>query len=451
MAAPDKADLVATDRSLLIHPQHHAASHEDPHVWISGKGSVLVDFEGRAFLDGLSGMWNVAVGHGREELARAASEQMRTLAFATSYAGSSTLPAIRLAEKLRERVYPGIEAFHFTLGGSDATDTSIRLARFYWNALGKPGKTKIVTRELSYHGSTVAGAAATGVEEFSRGFGERIPGFLRIPSPYPYRFQEHRHGVSDGIAAADLLETTILREGPETVAAFLAEPVQGGGGGVIVPPSDYFPRIREICDRHGILLISDDVITGFGRTGRWFGLEHWNVEPDIVQFAKGITSGYAPLGGVGVSSRIKAVLDDRGPDDRFWHGFTASGHPASCAVALANLDIVEREGLVERSAILGRRLLERLREGYSHPNVGDVRGLGLMAAVELIADPHTRARFPTTANVGARLGASLHGRGLVTRILGETICLAPPLSSSEAEVDRIADIVLETIHQELAP
>ena len=447
----DKTALVASDRAHLIHPQHQAQEHANPKVWVSGRGSELVDIEGRAFLDGLSSMWNVNVGHGREELAQAAAGQVRSLAFGTSYAGSVTLPVIRLGERLRERIYPNIEAFHFTLGGSDATDTSIRLSRFFWNAQGRPGKTKIISRELSYHGSTVAGASTTGVEEFSQGFGERLPGFVRIGSPYPYRFENRHPDLSPGIAAANLLEEAILREGPETVAAFFAEPVQGGGGGVLVPPADYFPRIREICDRYDVLLVSDDVITGFGRTGRWFGLEHWGVQPDIVQFAKGITSGYVPLGGVGVSARIKDVLDSRDSDHRFWHGYTCSGHPVACAVALANLDILERESLVERSAVLGARLLERLGEGLAHPNVGEVRGLGLMAAVELVADKSTKERFPSSAGVGARLGEGLYARGLCTRLLGETICLAPPLSSSEAQIERIADIVLETIHTVLAP
>ena len=447
----DGARLVASDRAHLIHPQHHPGEHRNPHLWVSGNGSELTDLEGRTFLDGLSSMWNVNVGHGREELAQAAAGQIRSLAFGTSYAGSSTLPVIRLGERLREHIYPNIEAFHFTLGGSDATDTSIRLARFFWNAQGRPTKTKIISRELSYHGSTVAGASTTGVEEFSQGFGARLPGFVRIGSPYPYRFENPRSDVSPGIAAADLLEEAILREGPETVAAFFAEPVQGGGGGVLVPPDDYFPRIREICDRYEVLLVSDDVITGFGRTGRWFGLEHWGVQPDIVQFAKGITSGYVPLGGVGVSARIKEALDARDSDHRFWHGYTCSGHPVACAVALANLDILEKESLVERSVILGARLLERLREGQSHPNVGEVRGLGLMAAVELVADKSTKKHFPAAAGVGAKLGEALYARGLCTRLLGETICLAPPLSSSDAQIDRIADIVLDTIHTVLAP
>lgn len=434
------AEWVEADRLHLLHPQHHPADHADPAVWVRGEGSHLVDSHGRRFLDGLSGMWNVSLGHGRHELVEAAARQMGELAFATAYAGSTHLPAIQLAERLRALVYPGIEAFYFTSGGGEATDTSIRTARWYWRALGRPDKTKIIARRLSYHGSTVGAASATGVDEFSDPFGPRLPGFLHIDSPYPYRFD------GSGADAADLLEQAILREGPETVAAFIAEPVQGGGGGVIVPQPDYFPHIREICDRHGVLLISDDVITGFGRTGRWFGLEHWGVRPDIVQFAKGITSGYVPLGGIGVSGRIKQVLDDAPSERRWWHGYTCSAHPVACAVALETIRIIEAEKLVPRAAVLGERLLARLRAGLAnHPNVGEIRGLGLLAGVELVADRATKQRFPATGDLAPRLRAALAQRGLCTRVLTDIVCLAPPLTASEAEIDRIADIVSDAV------
>ena len=358
-AALRRISLVDADYAHLLHPQHHPSDHTDPQIWVSGDGATITNLEGRTFIDGLSGMWNVNVGHGRRELVEAATKQLSTLAFATAYAGSSTIPAIELAQKLSQIVYPNIEAFYFTSGGGDATDTSLRTARFFWRAQGRPEKSKIIARELSYHGSTVAASSATGVSEFSEVFGPRLPGFLHIASPYPYRFEipaGAAPGVTPGVAAANLLEQAILREGPETVAAFIAEPIQGGGGGVIVPQDDYFPRIREICDRYEVLLISDDVITGFGRSGRWFGLEHWRVQPDIVQFAKGITSGYIPLGGIGVSGRIKRVLDEAPSAQRWWHGYTYSGHPVAAAVALATIKVIEDEDLVARSAEQGDRL-----------------------------------------------------------------------------------------------
>lgn len=445
MAGSDRAALTAVDHARLIHPQHHPAEHQTPQIWVAGDGIHLTDVDGRSYIDGLSGMWNVNVGHGRRELIDAATRQLGILPFATAYAGSSNLPVIALADKLKELVYPNIDAFYFTSGGGESTDTSIRTARYFWRAQGRPEKSKIIARQLSYHGSTIGAASATGVAEFSEGFGPRLPGFLHIESPYPYRFTGGGNGVSAGVAAANRLEQAILREGAETVAAFIAEPVQGGGGGILVPQDDYFRRIREICDQYEVLFISDDVITGFGRTGRWFGLEHWGVEPDIVQFAKGITSGYFPLGGVGVSARIKAVLDGATPDKRWWHGYTYSGHPVGAAVALANIEVLQREGLVERAASLGRRLLDKLQPLAAHPHVGEVRGLGLLAAVELVEDRASKAAFASEREIGKQLRQALHQRGLCTRVLGEIVCLAPPLVSTEDDIDRIAAIMLESI------
>ncbi|MFZ4773808.1 MAG: aspartate aminotransferase family protein [Terrimicrobiaceae bacterium] len=446
MDAADRKILVRTDLRHLIHPQHHPSEHLDPQIWVAGEGVLLTNLEGGTYFDGLSGMWNVSVGHGRRELVEAAASQMARLAFATAYAGATTWPAIQLAQKLSELVYPKIEAFYFTLGGSDATDTSIRTVRFYWRAKGRPEKRKIISRKLAYHGSTVGAASATGVDEFSEAFGPRLPDFFHIESPYPYRFAHGKPGVSPGIAAADLLEEAILREGPETVAAFIAEPVQGGGGGVIVPPADYFPRIREICDRYEVLFISDEVITGFGRTGRWFALEHWGVEPDIVQFAKGITSGYFPLGGIGVSAEIKEVMDTVSSSGRWMHGYTASAHPVGCAVALANIQILESEDLVGNAARLGRRLLEKLNEELKEsPHVGEIRGLGLLLGIELVADKVTKERFPADAGIGRRVRSELFSCGLYTRVLDEIICLAPPLITTREQIDRLPGLIRSAI------
>ena len=451
LGQPQRNERLTVDRKHLLHSQHHPSDHAEPHIWTSAQGLYLTNLEGRSYIDGLSGMWNLHLGHGRQELIEAATLQLSQLAFSTTYAGATSLPAIRLAERLRQLTYPGIEAFFFTSGGAEATDTSIRTARYYWRAQGCPDKTKIISRHLSYHGCTVAAASATGVPEFSEVFGSRLPGFLHIESPYPYRFTGGNPDKTPGVAAADLLEAAIVREGPATVAAFLAEPVQGGGGGVLIPQNDYFQRVREICDRYEVLFISDDVITGFGRTGRWFGLEHWGVSPDIVQFAKGITSGYFPLGGIGVSAKIKGVLDDANADSRWWHGYTYSGHPVGCAIALATLDVIEREGLVERSATLGRRLLERLAPIADHPNVGEIRGLGLLAGIEFVADRSQKTRFEPDQAVSKQLREALLERGLYTRVLSNVICLAPPLIATEAEIDRIADIVVDAIQSTLPP
>lgn len=443
----EKENLIKSDLLHLIHSQHHPSEHQAPQVWVKGEGIYLENSEGKRYIDALSSMWNVYLGHGRKELARAAEKQLETLAFATAYAGATNLNAVRLSEKLSEIAYPNINAFFFTLGGSDATDTSVRTARFYWNAKGRPSKTKIISRNLSYHGSTIGAAALTAVEEFSSGFGPKAPDVLHIPSPYPYRFENPNPEISDGIAAANLLEEAILKEGAETVAAFIAEPVQGGGGGIIVPQEDYFKRIREICDKYEILLISDEVITGFGRTGKWFALENWGVVPDIVQFAKGITSGYFPLGGIGISDEIKSVLDSVSPAKRWWHGYTASAHPAACAVALENIRLIEEENLLKRAEILGKRLLDGLRQSLSgHKNAGDIRGIGLLAAVELVSDKKSKSKFPASENIGGKIKNELLKRGILTRLLDETICLAPPLVINEKQIDEIVNSLTESIN-----
>jgi adenosylmethionine-8-amino-7-oxononanoate aminotransferase len=413
-------------------------------VWVSGSGAVIVDNRGREYIDGLSGLWNVNVGHGRRELADAARDQMTRLAFHSSYAGGSNEPAITLAGRLSALVYPSINTFFFTSGGAEASESSFKTARFYWKALGRPDKVKVISRRRAYHGLTLAAMSATGLPAFWPMFEPRTPGFLHIDAPDPYRFTSPDAAVSTGMAAANQLEEMILREGADTVAAFIAEPVQGAGG-VIVPPLDYFARIREICDRHDVLLIADDVITGFGRTGRWFGLQHYGVEPDIMQFAKGITSGYVPLGGIGVSDKVRDVINGVPAGKRWMHAYTYSGHPTCCAVALANLDIIEREGLVERAVSSGERLLRGLRTLESMDHVGNVRGLGLMAAVEVVADKGTKRSYPADAGLTQKLMDALLDRGLYTRVVMDSICLAPPLVTTDDQIDRIVAIVGATI------
>ena len=433
-----------TDQAHLMHPLHHPSAYAAARVWVSGQGALIKDATGREYIDGLSGLWNVNVGHGRTELADAARDQMATLAFHSAYAGGTNERAIALAERLSALAYQSINTFFFTSGGAEASETSFKTARFYWKALGKPDKIKVISRHRAYHGLTLAAMSATGLPAFWPMFEPRTPGFLHIDAPDPYRFVNTDRGVSLGVAAANKLEEAILREGPGTVAAFIAEPVQGAGG-VIVPPPDYFVRIREICDQYEVLLISDDVITGFGRTGRWFGLEHYGIEPDIMQFAKGITSGYVPLGGIGVSDTLREVINGVPAGKRWMHAFTYSGHPTCCAVALRNLDILESEHLVERAAVSGARLLEKLRGLESLEGVGNVRGLGLMAAVEVVADKATKQLFPPAAGLTQKLTDALLDRGLYTRVAMDCICLAPPLVTSDAIIDRIVDTLRETI------
>jgi len=413
-------------------------------VWVSGDGATLTDSTGREYIDGLSGLWNVNVGHGRRELGEAALAQMSTLAFSSAYAGGTNEPAIELADKLSALMYPSINTFFFTSGGAEASETSFKTARFYWKAVGKPGKFKVISRMRGYHGVTLAAMSATGLPAFWPMFEPRTPGFSHIDAPDPYRFAHADSSVSLGVAAANKLEEAILAEGPETVAAFIAEPVQGAGG-VIVPPDDYFERVRAICTKYDVLLIADEVITGFGRTGRWFGLERYGVEPDIIQFAKGITSGYIPLGGIGVSDRVGEAINSVPPSRRWMHAFTYSGHPTCCAVALKNIEILEREGLIDRAAKSGARMLEELRTLESLDGIGNVRGLGMMAAVEVVADKATKQQFPAEIGMTQKLTDALLDRGLYTRVAMDCICVAPPLVTSDAQIDRIVGIIGETV------
>ena len=436
------AELIARDTAHLIHPLHSSSAQRSARVWVKGEGALLTDADGNEFIDGLAGLWNVLAGHGRRELAEAARAQCETLAYMSSYSGSSNEPAIELAEHLAALTYPSINRFFFTCGGGEATESSVKMSRAYWKLRGKPDKTKVISRIEGYHGVTLAAMSATGMSAYWPQFEPRVPGFLHIPSPYPYRY-DAPPGVSQGIAAANELERAILREGADTIAMFLAEPVQGAGG-VIVPQDDYFPRIREICDQYDVLLVADEVITAFGRTGTLFALDHWGIEPDIVQFAKAITSGYIPFGGIGINDTIAAMLDD---DGGVWmHAYTYSAHPVGCAVALRNLRIIEDENLPGQCAVKGDRLIGALRtELGDHPHVGDIRGKGLMCAVELVADRSTKHSFPVDDKVGPRVLQEAIGRGLFSRVKADTYVLAPPAVITDDQLDRTVEILSASI------
>ena len=447
------ADERSHDQACLIHSLHQRAAQEHAHIWVEGRGSTLIDGDGKEFIDGLAGLWNVVLGHQRRELVDAASRQMAKLAYSTSYAGSTNRRSIELGQRLAELCYRDINRFFFTSGGAESNESAFKTARFYWKTAGSPDKYKIISRVWGYHGVTLAAMSATGIASYWPMFEPRTPGFIHIESPYPYRFQRPTHIAkddprTDGQIAADLLEEAILREGPKTVAGFLGEPVQGAGG-VIVPPDDYWPRVREICDRYDVLLLADEVITGFGRTGDWFGLSRYGIEPDIVCFAKGITSGYFPLGGIGVNDKIAAAIDSATGPQTWMHAFTYSGHPVGCAVALATLDVLEKESLPQRAAAMGERLLGGLRTLESHPHVGDVRGQGLMCAVELVADKSTKAAFAAEEQIGAKVHAATQARGLFTRLRGDVFILAPCFTVEESTIDRMVQILGESIDEVL--
>ena len=438
--------MLESDRRFLVHPLHHPEDHKAPLIVDRGEGAMLHLADGRQVIDGLAGLWNVNVGHGRGVLADAAAAQMRKIAYSSAYVGATNEPAVRLAEKIVGHAYPNSSAVYYTTAGAESNESAFKTARFYWKVKDKPNKTKFISRTHAYHGVTMAAMSATGMAIYQKMFGPMVPGFVQVAPPYAYRWQ----GNSEpGIGAAEAVEQAILAEGPDTVAAVIAEPVMGAGG-VIVPPATYFPKLREICDRYEVLLIADEVITGFGRTGRWFALGHWGVEPDIVSFAKGVTSGYLPLGGIILSKQIHDAILEAPLDRRYMHAATYSGHPVCCAVGVRNVEIIEEEGLVERSAQMGKRLLAALEELYNLPNVGEVRGLGMMCGIELVADKSTKA---PALGLGVKVAREAMARGLLVRArpgsadpaMGDTLCLSPPLSTPDEILDRIPQILRESI------
>ena len=433
MTKQDTATWVERDKKQL-HPVYHPKLHINPLVVERGEGVWLYTTDGQKILDGMAGLWNVSAGYGREELAQAAYDQMKDLAFTSNFAGMTNLPSVKLADKLAGFAYEGLNSTFFASGGSEANDTAFKTARYYWKRKGKPTKYKVIARKGSYHGVTLASTFATGLEKYHRMFGPAVDGFIHISAPNPYRFEGSiKAGETIGQAAARALEEAIRREGADTIAAFIAEPVMGVGG-VIVPPDDYFPLVREICDQYEILFIADEVITGFGRTGEWFALKHWNVKPDILSFAKAITSGYAQLGGIQISDEIRKTMETAAESEAYMHGYTYSGHAMACAVGIKNLELMEQENYPARSKELGKRLLEGLKTLYEFSFVGDVRGLGLLCGVEIVSNKESKSADPALTT---KIFKAAQERGLRTRPLGNVLAFSPPLSITEEEVDEI--------------
>lgn len=445
MTRVQRDELLSDDR-YLIHPLHHPEDHVDPVIYVRGEGAEVFDLEGRSYIDGLSSLWNVHIGHGRAELAAVAAEQIKTLAYFSCYSGATHIPGIQLAKKLAGLAPGALNHTFFTTGGAESNDSAFKTARYYWQAKNRRAKTKIISRRHAYHGVTIGAMNATGIESYASRFESVLPHFLHVDAPYPYRFRPGADGAGCGETAARALEEAIHREGPETVAAFIGEPVLGAGG-VIVPPDDYWPRVREICTKHDVLLIADEVITGFGRIGHWFGLSAWNVEPDIVSFAKGITSGYMPLGGIIVSEAIYETICAAPSNAKWNHSFTYSAHPVCCMVALKNLELIEQEGLIERGMKMGERLRAGLARLGDMACVGEVRGMGLMAAVELVSDRASHASFDASAKVGTRVVREMLRQGVYTRCRGDVINFAPPFVVSETQIDRMVDVAGDAIRR----
>jgi putrescine aminotransferase len=434
MAAFDLADLRRLDRAHHLHPftDHRALHRTGTHLIRSARGCTLVDEEGREILDALAGLWCVNVGYGRREIVDAVAEQMRAVAYYPSFFNTTTEPAVRLAARLAALAPAGLGHALFSNSGSEANETALKLIRAFWKLRGRREKTKILARSFAYHGVTLATTSMTGLTSCTEPFDLPLPGFVQVPGPN--HFGTGRTQEEHGAWCLAETERIIAREGAGTIAALFAEPVQGAGG-VIVPPEGYLARLRELCRRHEILFVADEVITGFGRLGAWFASALWRLEPDLMTLAKGITSGYLPLGATLVSDEIAGVLEGGG---YLAHGFTYTGHPTSCAAALANLDILEKEGLVARvREDVGPRFLAALHGMAGHPAVAETRGVGLIGALELRRPP----RGPLQDAGPNSLGIAVHGlareEGILVRGIRDLVALAPPLVVTHEELDRI--------------
>ena len=442
--------LEEMDRQSLLHPATSVADHlkNGPTIIAGGSGIKVKDRQGRDLIDCGAGLWCVNIGYGRAELGEAAAQAMRDLGYYHLFGSYSNEPIIRLADRVlslfREKAGAGhLSKMFFGTSGSDANDTNFKLVRYYNNLRGRPQKKKIISRLGSYHGLTYAAASLTGIPAFHKAFDLPIEGIFHASCPHFYRFAtsgEDEEAFTTRMVGD--LEALICREGRETIAAFIAEPTMGTGGGFL-PPKRYFARVQEVLAENDILFIADEVITGFGRTGAWFATGLYDLKPDIVTLAKGITSAYFPLSASVISEDIWAVLRDASPEfGPLMHGFTYSGHPVGGAVALANLDIIEREGLIENSAKLGAYLRDQLRERLAdNPFVGDVRGAGLMVAVEFVADKRARRFFGPQAQPHRVVARQVLDEGMLVRALpyGEVVAFSPPLCITQSEVDEVIE------------
>ena len=421
--------------------EHHLAPFSDfkqlkekgPRIITNAEGVYLWDSEGNKILDGMAGLWCVAIGYGREELAEAASKQMRELPYYNLFFQTAHPPALELAKAIADVAPQGMNHVFFTGSGSEGNDTMLRMVRHYWAIKGQPKKKTIISRVNGYHGSTVAGASLGGMTYMHEQGDLPIPGIVHIPQPYWFGEGGDMTPDEFGIWAANQLEEKILEVGVDNVGAFIAEPIQGAGG-VIVPPQSYWPRIKEILAKYDILFVADEVICGFGRTGEWFGSDFYGLKPDMMTIAKGLTSGYIPMGGLVVRDEVVAVLNEGGD---FNHGFTYSGHPVAAAVALENIRILRDEKIIERvKAETAPYLQKRLRELNDHPLVGEVRGVGLLGAIELVQDKATRARY-VGKGVGMICRQFCFDNGLIMRAVGDTMIIAPPLVITKEEIDEL--------------
>jgi putrescine aminotransferase len=438
------------DAAHFLHPftDFKALARKGARIITKADNIYLWDSEGHKILDAMSGLWCVNVGYGQQALVDAATRQLQELPFYNAFFQTATRPAIELAELLSQVTPPQFQHVFFTGSGSEGNDTIVRMVRRYWDVLGQPERQVIISRKNGYHGSTMAGASLGGMAGMHAQGGLPIPGIVHIDQPYWWANGREMTRDEFGIAAAGWLEEKIRELGPDRVAAFIGEPVQGAGG-VIIPPDTYWPEIQRICDKYGILLVSDEVICGFGRTGEWFGCQRFGTRPDLMTFAKGVTSGYVPLGGVMVGERVARVLIDQGGE--FEHGYTYSGHPVACAVALANIRLVQQLQLVEHVRTdVGPYLAAQFNELQSHPLVGDAETCGLMGAIRLVKDKAGGLPFPPELSIGMVCRGHCFSNGLIMRAVGDRMIIAPPLVITRAQIDEMMALIRRCLDLTLA-
>ena len=426
------------------HHLHPFTDHKDlrasgSRMIVSAEGPFIRDSEGNEILDGMAGLWCVNVGYGRDELAQAAYAQMKELPYYNSFFRCTTPTPTLLSAKLAEIAPPGLSQVFYGSSGSEANDTALRLVRHYWQLEGKPEKQIIVSRNTAYHGSTVAGASLGGMAGMHAQLGAPVPGIVHVMPPYGFELKQPGESDHDfGLRAAKAVEDAILDHGADNVAAFIGEPVMGAGG-VRIAPDSYWPEVQRICRKHDVLLMLDEVITGYGRTGNWFAAQTFGLSPDTITTAKALTSGYQPLSALLVGDRISKTLVEKGGE--FFHGYTYSGHPVACAVALKNLEIIEREGLIERvrddtGPYFAAQLAERLG---GHAIVGETRSIGLMGAIEIVKTKDTRERFSGNGKAGVTVRDHAIAGGMMLRAVGDTMIMSPPLIWTRETIDMAMD------------
>ena len=437
-------DIQVADSAHYLHPftDHKSLSIKGARIITKADNIYIWDSNGEKILDAMSGLWCVNIGYGRKELVAAAATQMQELPYYNSFFQTTNVPAVKLAERIVGLAGENYSHVFFSSSGSESNDTNIRMVRHYWATLGQPVRKVIISRNNAYHGSTMAGASLGGMAGMHAQGGLPIPDIVHIEQPYHYGIAPHEDKEAFGLKAASWLEAKILEVGADKVAAFIGEPIQGAGG-VIIPPTTYWPEIQRICDKYGILLICDEVICGFGRLGKWFGSQLLDCKPDLMTFAKGVTSGYIPLGGVVVSKRVANVLIEGGD---FNHGYTYSGHPVACAVALANIDILEKENILDQVLNeTGPYLALKFSQIATHPLVGGAETCGLVAGFALMKDKTNHLPFDEALGVGMMCRNHCFANGLIMRAVGDRMIIAPPLIITPAQIDELTLLIIKCL------